>query len=223
MRVLYLTNGFPFPLTSGYLRHYYFIQELSREHDITLLSMARPSFQEAHRDALAPHTQHIEVFIAGERGKSSVQKALHTARTLGSENGSIGAMRAAIERLHVTAPFDVVLFSGKPTYAAIRQLRLPPIVADFTDAASMRIRGQLEHASPLKMPALWVKYRQMRELEQQIVARADHLLFAWCAIEKRSSPPRTRLLPSCQTALMSTSGGANRARWGATRSLSPAQ
>ncbi len=178
MRVLYLTNGFPFPLTSGYLRHYYFIQELSREHDITLLSMARPSFQEAHRDALAPHTQHIEVFIAGERGKSSVQKALHTARTLGSENGSIGAMRAAIERLHVTAPFDVVLFSGKPTYAAIRQLRLPPIVADFTDAASMRIRGQLEHASPLKMPALWVKYRQMRELEQQIVARADHLLFA---------------------------------------------
>src|SRR5690606_18843681 len=91
MRGLYLTNGLPFPLTSGYLRHYYFIQEPSPEHDITLLSMARPSFQEAHRDALAPHTQHIEVFIAGERGKSSVQKALHTARTLGSENGSIGA------------------------------------------------------------------------------------------------------------------------------------
>src|SRR5699024_7831135 len=52
------------------------------------------------------------------------------------------------------------------------------IVADFTDAASMRIRGQMEHADPVKMPALWVKYQQMRRLEQQIVARADHLLFA---------------------------------------------
>ena len=178
MRVLYLTNGFPFPLTSGYLRHYYFIQELAQEHDITLLEMARPSFQEEHRAALAPYTRHSEVFIAGERGQSPVKKALHTARSLGSENGSIGKLRGAIERLHAEQPFDVVLFSGKPTYAAIRTLHLPPIVADFTDAASMRIRGQMEHADPVKMPALWVKYQQMRRLEQQIVARADHLLFA---------------------------------------------
>lgn len=178
MRVLYLTNGFPFPLTSGYLRHYYFIQELAREHDITLLSMARPSFQEEHRAALAPYTRHVEVFIAGERGQSPIKKAIHTARSLSSENGSIGKMRAAIDRLHAQQPFDVVLFSGKPTYAAISALRLPPIVADFTDAASMRIRGQMEHADPLKMPALWVKFQQMRRLEQQIVARADHLLFA---------------------------------------------
>lgn len=178
MRVLYLTNGFPFPLTSGYLRHYYFIQELAREHEITLLSIARPSFQEAHRAALAPYTRHTEVFIAGERGQSAVKKALGAARTLGRDNSAIGAMRAAIGRLHAEEPFDVVLFSGKPTYAAIRELRLPPIVADFTDAASMRLRGQLEHASPLKMPALWLKYRQMRQLERQIVARADHLLFA---------------------------------------------
>ncbi len=87
-------------------------------------------------------------------------------------------MRAAIKRLHATQPFDVALFSGKPTYAAIEGLALPPIVADFTDAASMRIRGQMEHASPLKLPGLWVKARQMRRLEQQIVARADHLIFA---------------------------------------------
>ncbi len=178
MRVLYLTNGFPFPLTSGYLRHYHFIRELADEHEITLLSIARPSFREEHRAALAPFTRHIEVFVAGGRGQPPVRKALYAVRTIGRADGSIGAMRAAIKRLHAAQPFDVALFSGKPTYAAIEGLALPPIVADFTDAASMRIRGQMEHASPLKLPGLWVKARQMRRLEQQIVARADHLIFA---------------------------------------------
>ena len=28
MRILYVTNGFPYPLTSGYLRHYFLIKEL---------------------------------------------------------------------------------------------------------------------------------------------------------------------------------------------------
>ncbi len=30
LRILYLVNGFPWPLTSGYLRHYHMIRELSR-------------------------------------------------------------------------------------------------------------------------------------------------------------------------------------------------
>lgn len=178
MRVLYLTNGFPFPLTSGYLRHYYFIRELAQSHDITLLSIARPSFRDEHRDALEEYTRNIEVFIDEERGRSPLEKALHAVSATGRQNDPIRSMRAAIERLDPKRAFDVVLFSGKPTYAAIRGLMLPPIVADFTDAASMRIRGQLEHAGPLKLPALWIKYRQMRRLERQIVARADHLLFA---------------------------------------------
>lgn len=178
MRVLYLTNGFPFPLISGYLRHYHFIRELANEHEITLLSIARPSFREEHRAELAPFTQHIEVFVASGRGRSTARKALRAVRNMGRPDSAIGAMRVAIQRLHAAQPFDVVLFSGKPTYAAIQGLELPPVVADFTDAASMRIRGQMEHANSLKLLGLWVKARQVQRLERQIVARADHLIFA---------------------------------------------
>lgn len=178
MRVLYLTNGFPFPLTSGYLRHYHFIKELAQAHDITLLAMARPSFREEHRAALAPYASQIEVFIAESRGQALGKKALHAVNALRGEAGSIGAMRAAIERRLAGRSVDVVLFSGKPTYAAIHGLALPPVVADFTDAASMRIRGQIQYASRAKAPFLWAKFYQTRRLEGQIIKRADHLLFA---------------------------------------------
>src|SRR5918998_2575115 len=44
MRIMYLTNGFPYPLTSGYLRHYFLIRELSQRHAVTLLSITGASF-----------------------------------------------------------------------------------------------------------------------------------------------------------------------------------
>ena len=39
MRILYVTNGFPYPLTSGFLRHYFLIRELSSRHAVSLLSI----------------------------------------------------------------------------------------------------------------------------------------------------------------------------------------
>ena len=70
---LYLTNGFPFPLTSGYLRHYHLIRGLSEHHEVTLMSMVGRSFTNEHRDALAPFTSRIETFgqANGKRSKAS--------------------------------------------------------------------------------------------------------------------------------------------------------
>ena len=62
MRLLWLTNGFPYPLTSGYLRHYFLLRELSRDHAITLMSIVAPSFRPEHADALKPFTERVEVF-----------------------------------------------------------------------------------------------------------------------------------------------------------------
>ncbi len=56
MRILYLTNGFPYPLTSGYLRHYFFIKELAKQHKITLLSIVARNFDSQNLQALTPFT-----------------------------------------------------------------------------------------------------------------------------------------------------------------------
>ena len=55
LRILYLANGFPWPLTSGYLRHYFLIRELARRgHRISLLTIVPTGFEPADR-AEAPH------------------------------------------------------------------------------------------------------------------------------------------------------------------------
>ena len=41
MRVLYITAEVPYPLTSGYLRHFHILRGLSVRHDVTLLSLTR--------------------------------------------------------------------------------------------------------------------------------------------------------------------------------------
>ncbi|GAB4416682.1 MAG: TIGR03087 family PEP-CTERM/XrtA system glycosyltransferase [Anaerolineae bacterium] len=178
MRVLYLTNGFPFPLTSGYLRHYHLIRELSAWHRITLLSVVGPSFRAEHAEALRPYTERVLTFRSSGRGRSRAGKALAWGRATLLGQSPERAMRAAIRQLLAEQPFDAVLFSGKETLAAIDGLRTPPVVADFTDAASQRVRGQIAVSGGLKRLALYAKLIRVQRLERRILARAAHGLFA---------------------------------------------
>ncbi len=178
MRILYLTNGFPFPLTSGYLRHYFLMRELAKHHAITLLAVVGPSFEPEHAAAMEPFTERVITFRSHGRGRSPAGKMIHWAQGRLLKNSAVHGMRRTIERLLSEESFDVVLFSGKETYPAIEGLNTPPVIADFTDASSMRIRGQMQVALRSKLPVLWVKYRKMRRYERLLLARAAHGLFA---------------------------------------------
>lgn len=178
MRVLYLTNGFPYPLTSGYLRHYFLIRELAQWHAITLLAVVGPSFRVEHAEALAPLTVRIQTFRSAGRGRSRAGKALAWTQGALLGRGAVQDMRAAIRRLLAEERFDAVLFSGKETLAAIDGLSTPPIIADFTDAASLRLHGQIAVSHGVRRLALRLKYVQMRRVERRILTRAVHGLFA---------------------------------------------
>lgn len=177
MRILYLTNGFPYPLTSGYLRHYFLIKELSQSHEITLLSIVGPSFTSEHAAALKPFTERILTFGSPQRGRSAWRKGITTAQSLLTRQSAELRMRVALQQIIQQEHFDILLFSGKPTYTAINGLHTPPVVADFTDAASMRIRKQIQYSNSRKRPFLWFKYFQMRRLERKILKRAEHTMF----------------------------------------------
>ena len=177
MRVLYVTNGFPFPLTSGYLRHYFFIRELSRVHRITLLSVVGPRFLPEHAAAMAPYTESVLTFGRGgggslwRRGAGRVRAVLRTP-------AEIRQMRAAVARLLGERRYDAVVLSGKATYRAIEGLPCPAVVADMCDATSMRLQGQGRYASLPRRVLLEMKRRQVRLIEQKILAGASHVLFA---------------------------------------------
>jgi polysaccharide biosynthesis protein PslH len=206
MRILYITNGFPYPLTSGYLRHYFFIKELSRSHRITLLSIVNASFAPEHAAAMAPFTERIETFMARARRGSRLRKTLDRLGSWMRGEHAVMQMRTAIIELLARERFDAVVFSGKPTYRAIAGLDLPPVVADLCDAASLRFRGELRYASPWKRPLLWMEDRQVRRSERGILSQADYAVFA-------SARDRAALVGDAAAAGLVVPNGVDLAYW----------
>jgi glycosyltransferase involved in cell wall biosynthesis len=178
VRILYLTNGFPYPLTSGYLRHYFFIKALAGEHRITLLSVVTKGFEPAHAVEMARYAERVETFAARHRGASRWRKLAHRLTHL-NRNREVGLMRAAVRRELAAHHYDALLLSGKSTFAAIDGLAgLPPLVADMCDATSARLDGQLRLAA---FPYRWwlrLDRHQTARTEQHIVASARHVIFA---------------------------------------------
>jgi polysaccharide biosynthesis protein PslH len=178
MRVLYLTNGFPYPLTSGYLRHYHLIRELTDRHEISLLSLAGGSFRDEDAAALRPMVERVETF-ANRKG-SPVGKVTRRLRALGggAESPAVTAMSDKAAALHAERPFDVVVHSGKSTHPVLDRLPDVPVAADLCDATSSRLAGAIEFARPVRRPILWVDLQAMRRIEARIVRRAAHVMFA---------------------------------------------
>lgn len=179
MRLLYLTNGFPYPLTSGYLRHYFLIKELSRHHAVSLLAVTDTDVAPQDVAALRPFTECVMTFTSARRRGSLPQKAVRRLRTLTQPSPAVQEMRNAVERLVKEKRFDAVI-SGKRTLPAIQSLPGLPLIADMCDATSMRIRRSMRYASPLRMPFLVLQYAQMLRAERELMNRANHTLFISC-------------------------------------------
>ena len=206
MRILYVTNGFPFPLTSGYLRHYFLIRELSARHSITLLSIVGADYEAGHGEALAPYTERVETFPSANRSRSRGRKALARLDALRGSGAAgpaqrLGRAAAALAR---NESFDAVLLSGKRTVPALPFLAGLPLVVDICDTASARIRGSIRYAPPLRRPLLALEAFEVRRAERRLAAAGDALLFASVRdrglllsdIRSRGLSPRTLVVPN---------------------------
>ncbi|MCZ7573781.1 MAG: glycosyltransferase [Ardenticatenaceae bacterium] len=178
MRILYLTNGFPYPLTSGYLRHYFLIKELARHHAITLLSVVNARFVPEHARAMAPFIERVLTFPSTNKSRSTRRKAVNRLRLLAGADEATQKLSSALLWLTREAHFDVLLCSGKRTPSAIERLSSLPIVVDMCDATSIRIRGNLRYARSIQRPILLLDYLQVRATERRLMHKAAHLLFA---------------------------------------------
>jgi glycosyltransferase involved in cell wall biosynthesis len=180
MRVLYVTNGFPYPLSSGLLRHYHFIRLLAADHRITLLALTGADHVPAHRAAIEPFVDRIETFPTSTRRASPVPRAISRIRRIAGV-GDAGARRlAGAAATHVArGEHDVVVFSGRrtaPAFAAIEG-RLP-IVADLCDATSARLAAMRRFTPAARRIVLEAEIAAMRRVEHRIMRGADRLLFA---------------------------------------------
>lgn len=179
MRILIVTDGFPYPLTSGYLRHYNLIRALSHEHEITLFSAVDLTFREEHRRAMEPFTCQIMTFVSKTTKSRSVHKRLLKALlTLVGRSQVITDMRTALTLLLAEQRFDVVLLAGEYTYHVVKGLATPPLISDMCDAYSLRTRGRLKYARRVARPGLWIKYVDLRRIEKRVIETAELVMFA---------------------------------------------
>ena len=179
LRILYIANAFPWPLTSGYLRHYHFIRQLRLQgHRISLVAITAADPTNDDLAALQPFTDRIVTVSSDRRDRSVRRRMTRRARiVLGGEPAAL-RLRDTTASLLAALEHDVVLFSGIRTYPATRAMTGLPIVADVCDAASSRVRGNLRHASLRRTPLLLAELLEARLVERGLVSRADHLVFA---------------------------------------------
>jgi glycosyltransferase involved in cell wall biosynthesis len=176
MRLLYITAEVPYPLTSGYLRHFHFLRGLSERHEIVHLSLTRrAAVPEEARAALAPFAERLEVFGAGAGAGAALPGSL--ARSLHLRRAA-RALRRAVAAHLARGGFDAVVFSGKDTFPALRAVGRTPLVVDVCDAASLRLEGELAIASGRRRLPLALRLAEVRLIERRLAARTPHLLFA---------------------------------------------
>ena len=178
MKIIYITNAFPYPLTSGYLRHYFLIKELAQHHSITLLSVVGGKFDPKNLDALRPYTEQIITFTSKARGQPLAKKALNRVDSMFRGDSAIRQMRETLKELLAKDHYDAVMLSGKHTYTALRDLATPPVIADMCDATSVRLKGTLSYTSTVKSVPVWLEYQQVRRIETDILNRSKQVLFA---------------------------------------------
>lgn len=184
MRILYITPTFQHPALRGSYRHYFILRELAKRHSITLLTLERTAINAAALGEMQAYTDRIITFktngAAASPGQAVAKRFPLVGRPLAQQIGlrrSVAQMRQTFLRLTREEPFDVVLFHGKDCYPAIENWHGLPIVIDFCDATSFRIRTKMQHVNPVMAAALGLRYLQVRRIERKMVQSTRQVAF----------------------------------------------
>lgn len=184
MKILYITPTFQHPALRGSYRHYYILRELAKRHAITLLTLERAAINETAMGEMQAITEQIVTFKTNGSTASTGQTLAHrlplVGRPLAQQIGlrrSVEEMRQTLQRLARERQFDVVLFHGKDCYRAIEDWHELPLVVDFCDATSFRIRTKMQHVNPAMAAALGLRYLQVRRIERKMVQATRQVAF----------------------------------------------
>ncbi len=178
MRLLYITAGFPYPLTSGYLRHYHFVRALAGAgHEVTLVVVASrlPADDDsAVMDAMA----RVRVLTPEpRRWRRRLQRLVEAL--FGVPARDVVQMRNAVTALAADAPFQVAIISGKRTAPALAAIAPEtPVIADLCDATSERLRLMAKDARGVRRVRLALELHAVERAERALAHRAVRLLAA---------------------------------------------
>jgi hypothetical protein len=183
MRILYLTPAFHHPTMRGPTRCYHFAKALARRHAVTLLSLtAEPLTPRALAEMSACCERIVPIEMTDAHAPPAARllaRAPGGRRPAGAValRDAVGRMRRAFRALVAEGGFDLVLFHGKSLFPVIEDFDALPIVVDFCDATSLRVRQRMEQASPARRALLALRWLQVRRVERKLLAKSPHVVF----------------------------------------------
>jgi glycosyltransferase involved in cell wall biosynthesis len=165
----------------GSLRTYYFTKELSTRNTLSLLSITTtPVTAEAKQEMETMTEKNVVV----EANGNALSKLAGNIPLLGKRlckmvksQQAISLLKKEFIKLTEEESFDVILIHGKVIYSEIRKLTKLPMVADFCDATSMRIRARMRYEPFWMIPTLLVRYYQVRKYEKNMIMTCSHVVF----------------------------------------------
>jgi polysaccharide biosynthesis protein PslH len=202
MRILVLSDGFPYPLISGRLRQFHFIHQLAKWHRITLLSLVPPGHPRDYQTAIEPYAERIETIVCPQLSGSLRDKL--NDRLVGRLSFGLAGARAALTRrirqLHAREPFDVVL-NARVDWPDHQHPPGLPVIADQCDAVSAALAGRLRVTSWYERPAVLAKLVKTQREEARMLRSCQHLILAsvrdWNALVQRNPAlTPTTILPN---------------------------
>ncbi|MFV1968963.1 MAG: glycosyltransferase [Pirellulaceae bacterium] len=184
MKLLYIIPSFQHPNVRGPTRHYHFVRELSERHAITLLVLNRSEVEREALEDVASHVEALHLFDIYDSSHATVADWAGRIPLAGRRLEQMLRLRNGIQRMTATLTqllseksHDLIVFHGKSVFPVIADCRDLPIVVDFCDATSMRIRSKMRFSSLLKRPLLWLRSAEIRRIEQSILHKTPHIAF----------------------------------------------
>ena len=174
MRILCLTSRLPYPPNRGdRLRAFHFIEHLSQEHDLTLVSFIADEGQREHLAPLQAYCRDVRVLPMSPR-RSAISTALNIWRRepLQALYYRLGAMRRMVDDMIATGDFDAAyihLFRMAPYVTGHSQLYR---IVDLTDVISKEI--------DLSLPYRGLVSRLIYLLERKRISRYEQWLAQTC-------------------------------------------
>jgi glycosyltransferase involved in cell wall biosynthesis len=136
---------------------------------------------------MANYAEKIFTFDISKYAMSNTKPKLNTASRIHAKIGrrlafghAVKEMKDVFLQLVQKESFEVVLFHGKSIFSVIRNFNDLPLVVDFCDATSMRIKSRMRYDRLIKLPWLLLSYYRVRRIEKELIRKTPHLAFITC-------------------------------------------
>ncbi len=198
MHILFLTPRFPYPPYKGdSLRTYHQIQALSREHTITLLSLAETTVTEAEREHIAELCVQVNV-VPLPRTRALLNAGLGVASRLPLQVNYYRSVQFKHELGDLLARerFDAIHTTLIRLLPYVWDLRDEPVVVDLIDSLSLNLADRRKQVSGLKRVVYEIEYRRVRQYERAVVRRFPALIVSSAADSQALGGGRATVIPN---------------------------